>query len=159
MEYARQWSVPSDRDPHKQYRVSLTGDGSYKCSCPHWIYRLQKTGEDCKHIVDVKNGVYDALPVQEFYIVIANVREVTLTDDRVMVYVPLLPAGDLDFLATVVYDLAQLGVPWKLIDAYYHLPKSWSHVAVKNHVVNHKRKVYGPWVEGQGHQGFEYYEV
>jgi len=52
--YVKQWKVRSDRDPDKQYVVSLKPDGTYECSCPHWIYRLKKRGGECKHIEKVK---------------------------------------------------------------------------------------------------------
>ena len=52
--YVKQWKVRSDRDPNMQYVVSLKPDGTYECSCPHWIYRLKKRGGECKHIEKVK---------------------------------------------------------------------------------------------------------
>ena len=52
--YVKQWKVRSERDPSKQYVVSLKPDGTYECSCPHWIYRLKKRGGECKHIEKVK---------------------------------------------------------------------------------------------------------
>jgi len=52
--YVKQWKVRSDRDPNIQYVVSLKPDGTYECSCPHWIYRLKKRGGECKHIEKVK---------------------------------------------------------------------------------------------------------
>jgi hypothetical protein len=45
-----QWEVPSSSDPNKIYKVTLYEDGSYACSCPHWIYRRK----ECKHIKQVK---------------------------------------------------------------------------------------------------------
>jgi len=52
--YVKQWKVRSDRDPNIQYVVSLKPDGTYECSCPHFIYRLRKRGGECKHIEKVK---------------------------------------------------------------------------------------------------------
>jgi len=48
--YVQQWKVRSERNPSKFYTVSLKHDGSYECSCPHWIYRHK----ECKHIRKVK---------------------------------------------------------------------------------------------------------
>jgi hypothetical protein len=42
----RQWHVPSHSDPYKRYTVTFYEDGTWACSCPHWIYRRAY----CKHI-------------------------------------------------------------------------------------------------------------
>jgi len=49
--YSRQWKVRSETNPDTTYTVSLKPDGSWECSCPHWIYRHR----ECKHIRKVKN--------------------------------------------------------------------------------------------------------
>lgn len=162
VQYQKQWKIPSDNGGDKSYTVSLTMDNRYKCSCPHWIFRLQKTGDDCKHIMDVKDGLYDDLLQQEFELVLAQVRQVTLQDDRVTVYVPLRPIGDTDFFATIIYDLIYLGVPWSDIREFCQVPRQWSKSAVVYHVHNHKRKIWGPEVEdANGHRfyGFETMEA
>lgn len=48
----KQWDLPSQSDPKKTYKVTLYEDGSYACSCPHWIYRKK----ECKHIRQCKEG-------------------------------------------------------------------------------------------------------
>lgn len=48
--YVEQWQIPSHSDPTKTYTVSLTDQGEYQCSCPHWKFRRQ----ECKHIREAK---------------------------------------------------------------------------------------------------------
>lgn len=161
VQYQRQWKVLSDKEGKPPYKVSLTMDGKYKCSCPHWIFRLQKTGEDCKHITDVKEGRYDA--VVGFVFELAMVREAELSDDRMTILVPLIPAADVDFMFTLAYDLLMLGVPMDQIRARYDLPRSWRKDLVISYVKGNGRKIYGPRVQypdGNWHfDGFEYHGV
>lgn len=42
------------RDTGKAYEVWFKS-GRWSCSCPHWMFRLRKTGAQCKHIEDAKN--------------------------------------------------------------------------------------------------------
>ena len=156
MKYQKQWEVPSDNGD-KIYKVSLTLEGTYKCSCPHWIFRLQKTGEDCKHIDDIKNGLYDQIPSLQFNLIRAAVKEVSLQDDRTTIYVPLIPIGDTDFFATIIYDLVTLGVTWDMIKEHfgYSFPKSWKRQAIVDHVKSHGRKVHREFIKGRGWMGFE----
>jgi|SRR3990170_3275216 len=157
MKYQKQWEVPSDNGD-KTYKVSLTLEGTYKCSCPHWIFRLQKTGDDCKHIMDVKEGLYDNLPTVYFDLVLAQVREVSLQDDRRTIYVPLRPIGDTDFLATIIYDLIYLGVSWSMIKEFCRVPREWKQSQVVHHIYNHGRKIWKEYNE-LGPRGFEIISV
>jgi hypothetical protein len=34
------------------YQITETAAGAYECTCPHFRYRLQGTGMQCKHIKD-----------------------------------------------------------------------------------------------------------
>lgn len=43
-------SKPSKMAPNGLYTVSKYEDGSWACSCPHFIYRLKQSGDECKHI-------------------------------------------------------------------------------------------------------------
>lgn len=53
--WAKGWTVKSQSRQGQTYQVSLAEDGTtYGCSCPHWLYRLQEKGLDCKHIAEVK---------------------------------------------------------------------------------------------------------
>lgn len=47
--WLRQWKVPSS-DGAKTYLVSQGTGDSWACSCPHWKYRCNGSGEVCKHI-------------------------------------------------------------------------------------------------------------
>ena len=154
--YKQQWKVQSESNPAKEYVVSLTMMDTYKCSCPNWIFRLQKTGDDCKHISGIKDGIYDSIPAHEFILVPANVREVTLQDDRVTVSIPLIPIGDTDFLVTLLHDCTVIGVPWNVLRDRYQFPRQWTRETVMEHVKFSGRKIYGEWVEERGYVGFEY---
>jgi len=151
--YQKQWLVPSDTDSEKTYKVSLTLEGEYQCSCPRWIF--SKPRKDCKHIGDVKNGCYDQNSIAEYTLLFAMVKEVTMLDDRQTIHVPLMPVGDTDFCATILYDLVQIGVPWQVAAELEHVPRSWNPKAVEQHIKAHGRKIYGQWVEHHGFQGFE----
>jgi hypothetical protein len=132
-------------------------DDQYQCSCPVWIFHRK----ECKHIQAVKDGQYeDVLQfIKTYNLTFGMVREVTIEDDLNTVLVPLLPIGDTDFLATIVYDLLQLGVPWHSIVELEHLPKEWKIQAVKQHVQQKGRKIYGEWVEKQGFVGYQYISI
>jgi hypothetical protein len=51
--YLNQWMVSSHTDPDKEYKVSQTEDGDWKCSCPRWIFG-KAPKQDCKHIIAIK---------------------------------------------------------------------------------------------------------
>ena len=51
--YSNQWQVPSRSSPGKFYKVSVTPNGEWECSCPDWTYRRN----ECKHIKQVKNSI------------------------------------------------------------------------------------------------------
>jgi hypothetical protein len=53
--YAKQWMVSSHTDPDKEYKVSQTDDGNFKCSCPRWIFG-KAPKQDCKHILGLKTS-------------------------------------------------------------------------------------------------------
>jgi len=46
------WTILSDSGG--VYYVSLDSTDSWSCSCPHYVFRLKKTGQICKHIRWVK---------------------------------------------------------------------------------------------------------
>jgi hypothetical protein len=155
--YLKQWTIPSDNDPDKTYKVSLTPEYEFQCSCPRWIFKR----ELCKHIQDVASGVYD-FPNRlrpKFNITFGRVKQVELQDDRTTVLLPLRPIGDTDFLATVLYDALMLGISWKEIKDLEKAPKEWRPQEVLYHVREHGRKIY---VEGGaylGANGFEYIRI
>jgi len=60
--YSNQWTVPSRSSPGKFYKVSVTPNGEWECSCPQWLYR--RNAGDCKHIKQVKNSVIGSLASQ-----------------------------------------------------------------------------------------------
>ena len=51
--YSNQWTVPSSSSLGKFYKVSVTPNGEWECSCPDWTFRRN----ECKHIKQVKNSV------------------------------------------------------------------------------------------------------
>lgn len=65
--YVEFWYVASFSDPNKTYKVSKKADGTYACSCPHWLYRRPPDG--CKHIQYVLTGAVVAVQVQNTFMV------------------------------------------------------------------------------------------
>ena len=51
-----QWWEVISSDLSKQYKVVCHYDRTWKCSCPHWIYRL-KGRSACKHISMTKIAI------------------------------------------------------------------------------------------------------
>jgi Fanconi anemia group M protein len=49
----RNWRVPSESKPGVEYTVTLSDDGTWSCTCPHYTYRRA----ECKHILKVKGGL------------------------------------------------------------------------------------------------------
>jgi hypothetical protein len=47
-------TVRSKRDPNRSYTVYISQGGKLFCSCPDFVYRRQKTGQECKHIREVR---------------------------------------------------------------------------------------------------------
>ncbi len=48
----RSWRVPSQSEPGVEYTVTLSDDGSWSCTCPHFRYRRA----ECKHILSVRGA-------------------------------------------------------------------------------------------------------
>ena len=48
--------VESRSTPGKVYVVTQWASDNWKCSCPRWIFVLQKEGENCKHIEVIRFG-------------------------------------------------------------------------------------------------------
>jgi Fanconi anemia group M protein len=44
--------VPSESRPGIEYTVTLSDEGSWSCTCPHYTYRRT----ECKHILKIKEG-------------------------------------------------------------------------------------------------------
>lgn len=156
VEYQHQWSVPSETDDTKVYKVSLTKEGEYKCSCPRWIFKR----EQCKHIIRVKNGEIDE-PISNLVIVLYNCEQVELGKGKKKgeIHFPLIPIGDSHFLLTLLYDATKYGVPWSILRERYDLPSSLKRSDVENYIERHGRKIYGDWVKGKGHQGFKIIQI
>lgn len=155
--YLKQWVVPSDSDPDKSYKVSLTENYEMQCSCPRWIFKR----EICKHIQDVVGGAYN-YPENlrpKFDITFGRVTQVELQDDRTTVLLPLRPIGDTDFLATILYDAMMLGISWKQIKELEKAPKEWRALQVIEHVRCYGRKIYKDGGEYMGANGFEYVQI
>lgn len=120
VQYVSQWEVPSNSDPTRSYKVSLTDRGDYQCSCVGWTRHMPR--RDCSHITQVKaNPDLYAKGGPKTYptIVLANVDEVTQMPGN-QLYTPLVPVeGHPLIVATVMYDLLKFGVPWGVIKERY----------------------------------------
>jgi Fanconi anemia group M protein len=69
----RSWRVPSESKPGVEYTVTLSEDGTWSCTCPHYTYRRT----ECKHILKVKEGL--SAP-RASYVVHPMVREGAVED-------------------------------------------------------------------------------
>jgi superfamily II DNA or RNA helicase len=69
----RSWRVPSESRPGVEYTVTLNDDGTWSCTCPHYMYRHM----ECKHILKVKGGL--SAP-KASYVVHPMVREGAVED-------------------------------------------------------------------------------
>lgn len=145
--WIRKWSVPASSGG--TWTVSLKHDGTYGCSWPAWKFaRVPKL--DCHHISLIKiNPSYGEQASR--HIVLANVRDVTIGDDGVLL-TPLVPFNDLHFSLTVASDLARLGADPEDVAKYLHgnrLPIAQAYIA------EHGRKIYGPWgQQNRQHDGY-----
>ena len=54
MTIRKQVKIKSSRDKRKKYVITFYKGGVCKCSCPHFIFRLNGTGEVCKHITQAR---------------------------------------------------------------------------------------------------------
>ena len=55
------FSVPSSRRRVAPYSVRCSESwGRWVCNCPHWFHRCIYSGEDCKHITQVKEWLETA---------------------------------------------------------------------------------------------------
>ena len=145
--WIRKWSVPASSGG--TWTVSLKHDGSYGCSCPAWKF-ARAPKPDCHHIAFIKaNPTCGAQTPKK--IVLANVREVTVGDEGVLL-TPLVPFGDQHFSFTVACDLARLGAG--LDDVVNYLHGNRLQVA-QAYIAEHGRKIYGPWSkQSRRHEGF-----
>jgi ERCC4-related helicase len=69
----KSWWVPSESRPEVEYTVTLSDDGSWTCTCPHYTYRRV----ECKHILKVKGGLSAPGPS---YVIHPLVREKAVED-------------------------------------------------------------------------------
>lgn len=159
----QRWTAQSETDPSKTYTVALYSDGTYGCACPVWKFRRQQ----CKHIQDVQAGAYDAQSGPDgasIELALANTRQVhwdaQTGNGRERVMVPLVPPGNLQFVATVIYDLLQLGLPWRSLGTYTQMikPADGSPLQpgdIKAYIRANGRLIYGPWNALTGrHDGY-----
>jgi Fanconi anemia group M protein len=69
----RSWRVPSESKPGIEYTVTLSDDGTWSCTCPHYTYRRA----ECKHILKVREELSAPGPN---YVVHPMVREGVVED-------------------------------------------------------------------------------
>jgi hypothetical protein len=153
--WIKRWKVPSHSNPSVFHTVAQDKDGNYACSCPRWIHHR----EECKHIQEVKGGSWKEIGKEEgqptLRKVLANVREVTVKKKNGEILVPLIPLGNDHFVLTLAYDLLNAGIPWKTVLEWAHLPRTVNPKMIQEYIHRYGRKIYGPWVKGRGHEGYE----
>jgi Fanconi anemia group M protein len=69
----RSWRVPSESKPGIEYMVTLSDDGTWSCTCPHYTYKRA----ECKHILRVREELSAPGPN---YVVHPMVREGVVED-------------------------------------------------------------------------------
>lgn len=53
----RRFEVSSFTSPDKVYAVCELADGTWTCSCPHYLFRLSRVRGECKHIRLVRSSL------------------------------------------------------------------------------------------------------
>lgn len=57
-QHANRMEIPSESKANTMYICSQRkSDGKWMCSCPDWIYRKQKTGGKCKHLMAILSAL------------------------------------------------------------------------------------------------------
>lgn len=146
--WVKRWSVPSESKTDLVYTVAVDADGIFGCSCPSWTRnRKRLQHQKCKHIRQVEAGRWpeqgNPIPDRPTF-TLAHVLEVTPVRDVdiiVEVLVPLIPIGDTDFIATVIYDCLRYGISWKELQRY-NLAKHNSRSSIIEHVRAYGRSIY-----------------
>jgi hypothetical protein len=151
----KQWNVPSNSNPNKEYKVSLvrnalTDEVDYQCSCKAWTTGVPR--KHCKHIRSVLDGDFDSQPEVNYEILPGNVGQVTVKENGIIL-APLIPLDDKGtyVLVTIVYDLIKLGIPMKIIkDRFHMIPKEWAKDVIIGYIQSRGRYVYTEWIDGRG---------
>lgn len=156
--YKKQWEIASFSNPDKKYKVSLTQNDHYECSCRRWCTHVPR--ENCKHISAVLNGDCEEESITRCEMIPASVGQVEKRANNTF-YVPLVPFGDINILSTLIYDLLVFGVPWSQVKKRYgHLMgKNWTRDRIIAHVKNHGRYIYTAWKENIGWTGCKCFPV
>ena len=156
------FAIPSS-DGRRQYTVTFQPERGWACACPAWTHHMPR--QDCKHIRAAQNlephedTTSAALDAWRRLVRIANVGRVTphyAPDGHLtQIDIPLQPLGDAhtDFLATMAYDLDQLGVPWPVVQESAIIAKDNTRAAIRAHVADVGRVIFDRFVRGQGWVG------
>lgn len=143
--WTRRWKV---QGTGHEWIVAIDAAGAYGCSCPVWKFRR----EECHHIAAVKRNpdAYNSetppvmLPIIPAKV--AQVEIITLEDGTKAYGQPLVPIGDTNIRATILYDLLRLGYSWGQLRERFersgYIPHQWTARAVVAHVERHGRHVY-----------------
>ncbi len=125
------------------WTVGIDAEGGFGCSCPVWKFKR----EECKHIREIKREVKDNIDILEANlpreankpnVVLAKVHKPELRDGKL--YIPLVPFGNVDMAATIIYHMMKYGYTMREIRKIRGTccPESWTAKAVLEHI-----KVYG----------------
>lgn len=145
--WTAQWKVKSSSG-NGLYTVSLGKDGKYACSCPAWTRNMPR--KNCKHITEVLNSMvakeWLKPSKKKAKYVLANVLKPIYKAKVNMLYVPLIRLPDNILMeASIIYMMAKHGWTWPEIkEIRGHIPKSWTLMAVIDHVERHGLAEYPP---------------
>jgi len=126
-----------------EWTVGIDAEGGFGCSCPVWKFKRQ----ECKHIREVKDNIdilVSNLPgeANKPNVVLAKVYKPELRNGEL--YIPLVPFGDVDMSATIVYHMMKCGYTMREIRKIRGCccPESWTAKAVLEHIKVHGEAQY-----------------
>jgi len=155
--WIEKWKVPRSSG-EGTWTVSRAEDGTWGCSCPRWKFRR----EQCHHIqaVQANPSAHEEGSPSLPEIVPGYVEAVEIVEGVCLH--PLIPLNQwsTDVLATIVYDLLELGYSFGVIkDRFRMIPKEWRVDAVRTHVQRWGRVLCREIRTGTDRVGVDYVRV
>jgi predicted nucleic acid-binding Zn finger protein len=60
--WIQRWQIEGSKG--KVYTIAVDRAGNFGCSCPAWIYQKAGRKKDCKHIIDQKSRIEEAVQAE-----------------------------------------------------------------------------------------------
>ena len=136
--WIKQWTATGSG--RNRYTVSLARDGTYSCSCPHWIYRR----ETCKHINKIMSESHESIKHTDGKPKYVIVDKPTYDAESHTLFLPLVPQPDtIGMEVTICYHLLNFGFSMKEIRELRTIPDDWTEEAIKKYIERNGEAVYG----------------